>query len=230
MQIKTEPWWRRTPRRAWSRSRSTLILAPLLASALLACHRDEITHYKVPKGSQAPSGAVSNAAVATSGPAAAPAGGPMAGDVPPPPTPSGANALRWTLPKGWTESVSGGGMRYATLKPTTPGKIDVSVVVLPGPAGGELANVNRWRGQIGLPPLDDAALAGARKRLESGAGPVSLYDFLSDGQAKTRLVAGLASAGGNTWFVKMVGDAGPVGTARPEFIRLLESLRFDANR
>jgi hypothetical protein len=121
-------------------------------------------------------------------------------------------------------------MRYATLKPAATGKIDVSVVVLPGPAGGELANVNRWRGQIGLPALDEAALAGARKTLTTKAGPVTVYDFSSDGQAQTRLVAGLASAEGNTWFVKMVGDAAPVGAARPEFIRLLESLRFDADR
>jgi hypothetical protein len=153
----------------------------------------------------------------------------MTGEVPAPPRPAGGSALRWTLPKGWTESVAGG-MRYATLKPAAAGKIDVSVVVLPGPAGGELANVNRWRGQIGLPALDEAALAGARKTLTTKAGPVTVYDFSSDGQAQTRLVAGLASAEGNTWFVKMVGDAAPVGAARPEFIRLLESLRFDADR
>jgi len=115
-------------------------------------------------------------------------------------------------------------MRYATLKPAVAGKVDVSVVVLPGPAGGELANVNRWRGQIGLPPLDEGALGKARQTVRSKAGEVSLYDFTSEGQAKSRLVAGLISAGGNTWFIKMVGDAGPVGSTRLDFIHLLESL------
>jgi hypothetical protein len=150
----------------------------------------------------------------------------MAGDVPPPPPPSGEARLTWTLPKGWTQSLQGG-MRYATIAAPSDGKLDVSVVVLPGPAGGELANVNRWRSQIGLPPLDAAGMAAARKAVAAKAGPVSLYDFTSDGQKKSRVVAGLAEVGGSTWFVKMTGDEKPVATARAEFIRLLESLRRD---
>ena len=119
-------------------------------------------------------------------------------------------------------------MRYATLTPPVKGKVDVSVVVLPGPAGGELPNVNRWRGQIGLPAVDDAALAKARQTVKSRAGTVSLYDFAGDGQARSRMIAGLlASSDGNTWFVKMSGDAQPVGEARKDFLKLLETLRFD---
>jgi hypothetical protein len=128
---------------------------------------------------------------------------------------------------GWTESLSGG-MRYATIKPAVAGKLDVSVVVLPGPAGGELANVNRWRGQIGLAPVDEATLATLRKTIRTKAGPVSVYDFVSEGQQKSRMLAGLTVAEGNTWFVKMLGDAEPVAAARRDFMHLLESLRFDA--
>jgi hypothetical protein len=118
-------------------------------------------------------------------------------------------------------------MRYATLKPSVAGRIDVSVIVLPGPAGGELANVNRWRGQIGLSAIDEAALAASRKTVRAKAGTVALYDFTSQGQAKSRMVAGLLAADGNTWFIKMVGDPDPVGRAKPDLIRLLETLRFD---
>jgi hypothetical protein len=151
----------------------------------------------------------------------------MSGDVPAPPRPAGSSALKWTLPKGWTESTSGG-MRYATLKPPVEGKIDVSVVVLPGPAGGELANVNRWRGQIGLPPIDEPALAAAHKAIRSKAGTVSLYDFESQGEKRTRVLAGLiTTADGNTWFLKMVGDSGVVGAESSQFLHLLETLRFD---
>jgi hypothetical protein len=99
--------------------------------------------------------------------------------------------------------------------------------VLPGPAGGELANVNRWRGQIGLTPLDEAALAKARKSVKAKVGEVALFDFTSEGTARSRVVAGLISTQGNTWFVKMVGDLDPVGGARRDFIRILESLRLD---
>jgi hypothetical protein len=115
-------------------------------------------------------------------------------------------------------------MRYATLKPPVAGKIDASVVVLPGPAGGELANVNRWRGQIGLAPIDERALAAARKAVTSPIGAVSVYDFSGEG-SKSRMVAALAEVEGSTWFLKLTGDAEPVATAKPEFLRIVESLR-----
>jgi hypothetical protein len=102
--------------------------------------------------------------------------------------------------------------------------------VLPGPAGGELANVNRWRGQIGLPPLDEAALAAARQVVKAKAGPLKVYDFTNEAKPGSRLVAALAESGGNTWFVKMTGDAEAVGAARPDFMKLLGSLRFDESR
>ena len=148
----------------------------------------------------------------------------MAGDVPAPPQPSGGGLLACTLPRAWTQSRGGDSMRFATLKPPVEGRIDVSVVVLPGEAGGELANVNRWRGQIGLPPFDDAGMAGARRTVATKAGQVSLYDFTSEGQVRSRIVAGLALVGGNSWFLKMTGDERAVAAARPDFIRLVESL------
>ena len=191
--------------------KASACLAAALA-LLPACHRDEITHAIVPK-------------VAAPAPAATPApSAAMPGDLPPPPAPKGA--LKWILPAGWTDSLSGGGMRYATLKPSTPGKVEVSVVVLPGPAGGELPNVNRWRGQIGLPPLDEGGLAAARKTVKSPAGDFSAYDFKSD-EKKSRMIAGLVTRDGSTWFVKMVGDTEPVTAASADFNHLLESLHFD---
>jgi len=191
--------------------RSRVTLLAVTAFSLSACQREEVAHYRVAK--QAPAPAV-----------AAPPG--MAGDVPAPPRPSGGGALAWTLPRSWKETRGGDSMRFATLKPPVEGRVDVSVVVLPGAAGGELANVNRWRGQIGLPPLDDAALAGARRAVATRAGQVSLYDFASEGQARSRVIAGLATVGGNSWFVKMTGDERAVAAARPDFIRLVESLRL----
>ncbi len=199
----------------------TLAAVPVLLLAL-GCQADKVTHYRVPKEAAASAGLSSE-------PAALPPPdmGEPSGDMPAPPKPTGQGALKWTLPKGWTEGEAGG-MRFATLKPPVPGKIEASVVVLPGPAGGELPNVNRWRGQIGLGPLDEQALATARKTVQSKAGVVSVFDFTSEGQTKTRMVAGLiATSDGNTWFLKLVGDAGPVGKAEPDFMRLMGSIHLD---
>jgi hypothetical protein len=190
--------------------RPVILVRWVAAVAFIAsagCGRNEdVTHFRVPKEApraDAPDPAMAVPAGRTKGP-----------------------GLRWTLPDGW-QAGEGGAMRFATLKPPVPGKIDASVVVLPGPAGGELANVNRWRGQIGLAPLDDAALAKARTVMRTKAGPLKVYDFTSETAPRSRVVAGLAEASGDTWFVKMSGDADAVGAARADFMKLLGSLRFE---
>jgi hypothetical protein len=188
------------------------LLALLLAFA--GCRRAEVTHYQVKKTAEAQA----PAAFAMEGGANA---------VPDSPTAGLTSTLQWTLPKGWTETRAAG-VRYATLKPAVNGKVDVSVVVLPGPAGGELANVNRWRGQIGLGAIDERTLAKARSSIKTKAGAISVYDFVSDGDKKSRLLAAILVSEESTWFIKMLGDDNPVATSRSDFLHLLRSLHFDA--
>lgn len=190
-----------------------ILVVTAACSAFVACSRDDVAYYRVPKAPTPPAGMMAAAAG-------------MSGDVPAPARPT-SGGLRWTLPSGWTES-QGGQMRFASFKPPVKGKIDGSVVVLPGPAGGELANVNRWRNQIELPPIDEPGLAAARKVIQTKAGPLNVYDFTNpkkDGGA--RVVAGLAEIGGRTWFVKLSGESAAVGAARQDFMKLLGSLRVE---
>jgi hypothetical protein len=155
------------------------------------------------------------------------ANGPGAAPGMPPPS-AAKGSLKWSLPKGWSEQPGGGTMRFATFKAPFAGKLEATVVVLPGQAGGELANVNRWRGQIGLPGFDQAGLTQARKVLKTKAGALNVYDFTSEGQAKSRMVAGyISTPDGNTWFLKMTGDADPVAKAKPDFMTILGSVRLD---
>ena len=202
-----------------------------------ACKREEVGHASVPKEAEAaqqvapPSmgGAMPGGAPNAGGAPAMGAPGMGAGEVAPPPPPDPANTLKWTLPQGWTEKLVGG-MRFATLTPAAPGKIEVSVVMLPGPAGGELANVNRWRGQLGMAPVDEAGLATAGKVIQTKAGKVGVYDMISDGAVKTRMTAALLAANNrNTWFLKMTGDADQIAASQADFLKLVESLHFDAN-
>lgn len=138
-----------------------------------------------------------------------------------------ARGLRWSTPRGWQER-GGDGMRMATLVPPGRGRAEVTVVALPGDVGGELANVNRWRGQLGLEPLEPAALEAARLRLDSRAGPVSVYDFTSAGPSKTRLVAAAVRVGETSWFFKLMGEEAAAAAARPAFLELLKGLHGDA--
>ena len=199
-----------------------------LLGLTLGCNSDRIAHYRVPK--EASSAPTAPRPAMPPMPMGEKTGAPAPGEVPAPTVPPPASpqgALKWSLPKGWSE-LPGGGMRFATFKAPYPGKLEATVVVLPGPAGGELANVNRWRGQIALPALDEAALAKARTAIKSKAGSVNVYDFTSDGQAKSRMVAGyISTPDGNTWFIKLTGDADPVAKAKPDFMTILGSLHLD---
>ena len=137
--------------------------------------------------------------------------------------------LAWTAPSGWKE-LAGNGMRVASFElPKGPGKAEATVVALPGDVGGELANVNRWRGQLALPPIGEADLPAARTRVASRLGSVSLYDFTGAGEKKTRLVAGMIQVAGTTWFFKLMGEEKAVEAARPAFLTFLKGLKKDAS-
>jgi hypothetical protein len=178
-------------------------LLPLLViAALAACRQDPIEVRVVPK-EESPSAEMAA-----------------------PPRPSG---LRWTAPDGWKE-VAGSGMRVATFQlPQTDGKAEVTVVALPGDVGGELANVNRWRSQLALPPIAEADLASARASVKTPLGAVFVYDFTGSGEKKTRLVAGMIDVSGTIWFFKLMGDEKAVAAAKPAFLKLLEGLKNDAS-
>ena len=88
---------------------------------------------------------------------------------------------RWTLPGGWNQKGGGGagGMRFATL---SLGEGDespqLSVTRLPMPAGDFdaylLQNVNRWRGQLRLPPLQPGQLAAETETVSIGENKATL--------------------------------------------------------
>ena len=206
--------------------KTPLLIGTGLLSLTIGCRSDDVAHFRVPK--EAPSQAAPRPTMPPQ-PMGERTGQPGSGptpDMPPPPTPKAS--LKWSLPKGWSESSGGGAMRFATLKAPIAGKLEATVVVLPGPAGGELANVNRWRGQIGLPNLDEASLAKARTELKTKAGALNVYDFTGEGMAKSRMVAGyISTPDGNTWFLKLTGDADLVAKAKPDFMTILGSVRLD---
>ncbi len=180
-------------------------IIPIFAALLTtACREESITRARVPKDED---GAASVAAA----PASRPKG------------------LRWELPDGWKE-IPSSGMRLATFVPPGGLKTEATVVALPGDSGGELANANRWRGQIGLPPTDAAGMAAARTTVATKAGRAAVYDFTSAGPGRTRLIAAVLSAGGTTWFFKLRGDAAATESAREGFLALIKGLTPDASK
>jgi hypothetical protein len=136
--------------------------------------------------------------------------------------------LHWTLPSGWTE-VAPGAMSIASFKASgqNGAQAEVSVVPLPGAAGGDAANVNRWRGQVGLPAATADELQKMGEAVQVGDQPATLYDIAGSDNAK-RILGVMQDRSGTMWFFKMTGDAGLVEQQKPEFIAFLKSLTFSA--
>jgi hypothetical protein len=124
-------------------------------------------------------------------------------------------------------------MRVASFRVTgKDGKqADVSVIPLPGLAGSDLDNVNRWRGQVGLPSVSEAELAKLAQPLEIAGQPASLYEQAGSNAGsvdKTNILAAITRRDGTAWFFKMTGNAALVTEQKPAFVEFLKSVTFSA--
>jgi len=139
--------------------------------------------------------------------------------------PAGDGSVTWQLPDGWAV-VKGSSARYATIAVTGAdgSKGELAVTHFPGDVGGDLANVNRWRGQIGLEPIDEAALAPAVSNVTAGPKTLKLIDATGP---QNRCAAGWVAHGGETWFFKFTGPDALVGAEKAKFSAFLESIRFN---
>jgi hypothetical protein len=121
----------------------------------------------------------------------------------------------WKIPAGWTE-VAAGPMQQAKFN--VGGKADVTLSIFPGEAGGLLINVNRWRGQVGLKPVEESAVAGLTQQADSPSGKLTVADMKSEDGVK-RLVAAIAKRGDESWYFKLLGDAATVEKERAAFVK-----------
>jgi hypothetical protein len=128
-------------------------------------------------------------------------------------------SLLWTAPADWRNG-PGSAMRKASF--AVGGGAEVAITAFPGDVGGVLANVNRWRGQAGLAPVDDASLGQLTTAIDSNGLHFLVLDA-SDGASP--IVAALVPWNGGTWFFKLTGSAEAVGRAKPAFLSFLRTVR-----
>ena len=140
------------------------------------------------------------------------------------PQTTSAPPIKWTTPEGWTE-VPPSSMRYASFSASAEegGKIDISVVTFPGDGGSDADNINRWRGQMGLAPVDANAVTSQVAPLKTGDTTFSTTDITGN---KTRTIAAWTRRDGRVWFFKATGPDGAIEKEKPNFVKFVESVRF----
>ncbi len=182
--------------------------------ALTGCGQDKIQVYRVAK-EEAPDSQA----------AALPPGHPNVGA-------SETPSLKWTLPAGWEETTPGE-MRLASFRIKGEGgkQADVGIFPLPGMAGRDIDNVNRWRSQVGLGTISEEEMAKAAEAVEVAGQKAQLFDLAGQNPSsgdKARILAVVQRRGDTSWFFKMNGDDDLVAKQKPAFVQFLKSVSFTA--
>jgi hypothetical protein len=136
----------------------------------------------------------------------------------------------WQVPAGWKE-IDGG--RFLVAKFVISGadssQAAVNVSMSAGDGGGVSANVNRWRGQLGLSPLSQSDLDKQVTSVDFNGSKAILVDMTgtdAKSGAKTRLIGAISQRGQQTWFYKLMGPALLVEQQKDAFGKFVQSVKY----
>lgn len=194
------------------------LLKPLVAVSclLVACGKNEQTNYKIPKEEiqfTVPS-------IQASSP-----GGEMAkGKVP---VATDSDLPDWNPPSHWvagkTSNIRKGSFSY---QENSGSKLEVSVTVFPGDVGGLLANINRWAGQISLPPYTESDLKNITETKTVHSTLATIVRLNNPSQQKS-IIAAIFKNNGNSWFVKASGDQSAIFSQNTSIQSFIDSIQFN---
>jgi hypothetical protein len=143
------------------------------------------------------------------------------------PAADSAGGIRWTAPATWQRAPERA-TRTVSFFIDPEKTVECYVTILGGDAGGALANVNRWRGQMSQPSISDADLA-AFPRIPMLGGEAILAEIShgerdKGGALDTQMLAVVGSLEGRTVFVKVTGPRALVESQREAFVAFCKSL------
>jgi hypothetical protein len=169
------------------------IFAGLLVT-LLGCHRDEITVSLVSKVPQMESVAA-----------------PAAAD----------SNLKWRSLSSW-KTMPASPPRLASFEIPVSGRIcELSITSFPGDTGGLLANVNRWRSQLGLAPIESDQLPALLKTVPGSSFQFQWIELVAQDRAMT---VAILTDESQSWFFKVTGKRQDVRAVHPEFRQFLKTV------
>jgi len=207
---------------------STLVLFTMIFAG---CKDREITAYRAPKDAPPAMQPTAQSATATGNlPADHP---PIGGSTPAPtapgsdmantavPTASGS-ALSWTAPAHWTPKALGSMRKGSFSIKSDSGEADLAITAFPGATGGLEANLNRWRGQLGLAPASAQEVLAAVENISANALQFTVVDYANNGN---RLLGAVVPFGGNSWFFKLTGPDALVASQKTAYLEFLRTVK-----
>ncbi|MGJ3244173.1 MAG: hypothetical protein ACFE0O_14610 [Opitutales bacterium] len=99
---------------------------------------------------------------------------------------------------------------------------DMAITAFPNDVGGVLANVNRWRTQIGLPEVRDPALDAAWSERTVSGYPARVLRLT--GPANRSTLVAMVTVDAGRWFFKLTGDTALVDAETDTFQAFLDTV------
>jgi hypothetical protein len=136
----------------------------------------------------------------------------------------------WTKPESWKQDETPRSMRELTFfAGPENAKAEVIVSRMGGNFGGLLANINRWRQQVGLGPVSGEKDQPV-EMLQLGDGAAARYDMSgpgADGKPMRQIVVMTPRMDG-VWFFKILGPGDLVEKEKGAFDGFVKSVKFAA--
>ena len=135
-------------------------------------------------------------------------------------------AINLKVPEGW-EKIPAEGMRMASFRiPDSAAENgidgDVSVIPLQGDGGSNLENVNRWRAQLRLAPLESESDPAIGETKQGSSGSFLLTHMVSEetlfsADRHGAISTAILRKDDFTWFFKIAGEAEMIRSNRDAF-------------
>lgn len=142
--------------------------------------------------------------------------------------------LSWLTPQGWVTGEDAPNQIVPRILTLYAGDALDSAEVIVTKLGGTnfgsiLENVNRWRAQVGLPPVakEDEQ---PKQPMQLADNPAVYFDFSGPGTAQNpnqRMLLVMTMVNNDVWFFKMIGGQQVIGNEKGKFEEFLKSVKFE---
>lgn len=144
-----------------------------------------------------------------------------------------SSGLKYKAPESWKPGKTSQFRKASFVaKDAKDPKLQAEITIIDLPAaggGGELlANVNRWRSQVGLPPTTSDDLKLEAKEVDVAGAKGTMVELKGEkGDAKQTILGVMAVQGKTAWFIKLHGDAAVAAAEKERFEEFVKSVRFE---
>ena len=132
----------------------------------------------------------------------------------------------WEVPSKWIAGVKSS-LRIASYKvPYSDGFGDLSISHFQGDGGGLVANINRWRAQIGLESKGISDIKKDAEKRKNRLGEYQIFEIINNNSKEKAFLSAIIPSNIGTVFVKLTISEGGIDEVKDDFIYFCDSFKL----